>query len=272
MLIGAMNHPAKDPVKEIHWMAELDLDFVDLTLEPPEAASWKVNARQIRNALEDHGIGVVGHTAYYLPIGSPFEDIRRAAVDELKRCLEVFANVGTKWMNIHPDRHTPMHGRSFIIEKNLQSLQDLLDFGRGSGVGLMVENVPSGFNNSLQLAQLLDPLPEVGLHLDLGHCNLMVEQNTAEDIIRQFGDRIRHVHLHDNKGGNADLHLPLGAGTMDVSRHVKMLRASGYDSTITLEVFSPDHRYLAYSRDILRKLWDDANDPLPAVSRQLMSA
>jgi len=30
-----------------------------------------------------------------------------------------------------------------------------------------------------------------------------------------------------------------------------------FDGTITLEVFTPDRHYLAYSRDILRKAWDD---------------
>ena len=50
MLIGAMNHPAEDVVREIKWMAELGLDFVDLTLEPPAAASWRVDTKAIRRA------------------------------------------------------------------------------------------------------------------------------------------------------------------------------------------------------------------------------
>jgi sugar phosphate isomerase/epimerase len=66
------------------------------------------------------------------------------------------------------------------------------------------------------------------------------------------------VHLHDNKGGHADLHMPLGTGTVDVSAAVRELQACDYDGTITLEVFTPDRRHLIYSRDLLRKLWDEA--------------
>ena len=51
MLIGAMNHPAQNVLEEIKWMAEMDLDFVDLTLEPPEAAVWKVDPAAVRSAL-----------------------------------------------------------------------------------------------------------------------------------------------------------------------------------------------------------------------------
>lgn len=64
-------------------------------------------------------------------------------------------------------------------------------------------------------------------------------------------------NLHDNKGGQADLHLPLGAGTVDLRASVAALQAYGYDGTITLEVFTPDRRHLMYSRDVLRNAWND---------------
>lgn len=256
MLIGAMNHPREDVLSEIRWMAEMKLDFIDLTLEPPAAAPWLVDPKAVRKALEDTGLKVVGHTAYYLPLGSPFESLRRASVAELRRCLEAFAEVGAAWMNVHPDRHAPMHDRSFFIEKDLESLAELLDVGRRLGVGVMIENLPGDFNTVAQLGELLEPLPELGLHLDIGHANLLVERNTADSLIAAYGNRLRHVHLHDNKGGSADLHLPLGAGTIDVPRRLRTLKAAGYDATITLEVFSPDKYYLEHSRDILRRLWD----------------
>jgi sugar phosphate isomerase/epimerase len=256
MWIGAMNHPRHDVLDEIRWMAEMKLDFIDLTLEPPAAACWRVDGKRIRRELEARGLGVVGHTAYYLPVASAFEGVRRAAVAELRHCLEVFAEVGAKWMNIHPDRYAPMHDRAFYIERDLQSLRELMEVSRQTGVGLMIENLPGDFNTVEQLGELLEPLPALGLHLDIGHANLLVERNTTEALLARYGNRLRHVHLHDNKGGSADLHLPLGAGTMDVPRQVRALKAAGYDGTITLEVFSPDRNYLALSRDILRRLWE----------------
>jgi sugar phosphate isomerase/epimerase len=120
----------------------------------------------------------------------------------------------------------------------------------------MLENLPGDFNTVEQLAPLLDPFPEIGLHLDIGHANLQVVRSTADDLIAAYGRRLRHAHLHDNKGGAADLHLPLGAGTIDIEGHVRALKQCGYDGTITLEVFSPDRNYLAYSRDRLRQIWE----------------
>lgn len=258
MLIGAMNHPRHDVLEEIQWIAEAGMQFVDLTLEPPAAASWRVSGRAIREVLERLKIFAVGHTAYYLPLSSPFDDVRLAAVDELRRCLHVFAEVGVKWMNVHPDRPAPMHDRSCCIEKNLQTLRELMPLSKELGVGVMIENLPDGFNSVCQLGELLDPMPELGLHLDIGHCNLRVPENTSENLIQTYGHRLKHVHLHDNNGGYADLHLPLGAGTMDVARYVKALKRSGYDGTITLEVFSEDTHYLTHSADLLRRMWAEA--------------
>jgi sugar phosphate isomerase/epimerase len=104
---------------------------------------------------------------------------------------------------------------------------------------------------------LLDPLPELGLHLDIGHANLMVIQSTVGELLAAYGSRLHHVHLHDNKGGGADLHLPLGTGSVDVRGATRGLLGVGYNGTITLEVFTPDRHHLAYSRDLLQRLWSE---------------
>jgi sugar phosphate isomerase/epimerase len=259
MLIGAMNHPARDPLEEIEWMAQLGMQFVDLTLEPPAAASWRVDPHAIRAALEKHGLGVVGHTAYYLPVDSAVEEVRQAAVHELRRCLEAFSLVGARWMNLHPGRYTPMHDRRFYLDRNIQTLRELLPDARRLGVGLMIENLPGDYNSAPQLGELLDPVPELGLHLDIGHANLQVPRNTTAEILAAYGSRLRHVHLHDNRGGHDDLHLPLGCGNLDLKSALCALKRCGYDGTITLEVFSADRHFLAYSCEVLRRTWDEVS-------------
>ena len=261
MLIGTMNHPEHPILEEIAWMADLGMEFVDLTLEPPAASSWRVNAEAVRRALERHKLPVVGHTAWYLPMASAIPEIRRAALEELKRCLERFAEIGAKWMNIHPDRHTPWHPREYYIEGNIETLERLLPLSERYGVGLMIENLPGEYNSAAQLGELFGRLPEIGLHLDIGHANLQVPHNTTGEILEAWGTRLRHVHLHDNKGGGADLHLPLGTGSVDVRWALEQLKKCAYDGTITLEVFTPDRHYLTYSRDMLRRLWQEVGVP-----------
>jgi sugar phosphate isomerase/epimerase len=256
MLIGAMNNPALDLLEQIQWMGKSGLGFIDLTLEPPGAASWRVDCASTREVLQRHNLSVVGHTAPYLPIASPIEELRRAAIIELRRCVEVFGALGARWMNIHPST-APMHERRFTIQKSLETLRELLGSARDYGVGLMIENAPGQFNTAKELAELLNPFPELGLHLDIGHTNLMTPCNTEQEILDTYASRVKHVHCHDNNGGNMDLHLPLGAGTINMRQALSALKLSGYDGTITLEVFTSDRNLLLYSRDVLQRTWED---------------
>lgn len=255
MRIGAMNNPAHRVVEEIEWIADLGLDFIDLTLEPPAAGHWQIDADAVAAALLRHRIGIIGHTAYYLPLGHPFEEIRIGAVAAFQACLQMFARLGARAMNIHPDFRAPMHDVAFSVRQNLKSIRELLPMARQTNITLMVENLPREMNDAAGLADFLDDVPELALHLDLGHTNIMSRDTTASTILARYGHRLRHVHLHDNRG-HADDHLPLGAGTLDLRGCLGALKATGYDDTITLEVFTPDRELVRYSAEKLRRTWD----------------
>lgn len=257
MLIGAMNHPQRNPLHELEWFHSIGFDFVDFSLEPPAATPEKLDPREICLALERLDMRIVGHTPFYLPLASGIASLRHAAIDEMRRAIDFFSKVGALWVNVHPDPHRHFASRDEMEQANLEALAELVAHAVERNIGLMIENLPRSFNSVAQLAPLLDPLPELGLHLDIGHAHLGVEESTASELIRHYGPRIRHVHVHDNKGGSEDLHLPLGAGNIDIRNALAELKATGYDGTITLEVFSRDPHYLRYSREVLRTLWDE---------------
>lgn len=252
MRLGLMNHPARDVNKEISRIAGLGFGFVDLTLEPPKTRPEQVDARKISFALEQHGLGVIGHTAYYLPFASAFDSIQAAAIAEAEKCLHVFADVGAKWMNLHLDCRVPGYDPDYINRRNVAAISALLPASERLGVGLMVENTDG--DDGETLAPVLDALPTVGLHLDVGHANLGTRKSNTVSLLARYGDRLRHVHLSDNKGKNDD-HLAIGAGTIDWKRELKAIKSSGYDGFLTLETFYGDHALLTYGRDKVAALW-----------------
>ena len=69
------------------------------------------------------------------------------------------------------------------------------------------------------------------------------------------GNKIGHIHASDNFG-REDSHLPIGAGTVEFDRILKELKGTGYNDTLTVEVFSRDRDYLGISRDKVRELWE----------------
>ena len=255
MQLGLMNNPARDPLKEIARIADLGFAFVDLTLEPPAARADRLDTVRVRAALEERGLGVVGHTAYYLPFGSAFDAVQAGAVTEAERCLQVFTAVGATVMNLHLDCRVPGHDIAFINRRNVESIERLLPAAQRLGITLMIENVEG--DDAETLAPVLDALPDVGLHLDIGHANIRAPRSNTASLLGRYAGRLKHVHLSDNKGRGDD-HLAIGAGTIDWRRELTALRATGYDGTITLETFYGDSDLILYSRDKVRQLWDAA--------------
>jgi sugar phosphate isomerase/epimerase len=250
-----MNNPMLEVVEEIELFAELGFEFIDLTLEPAAAYAPELDIRAVKDALKHAGLGIVGHTAYYLPIASPFPDVRESAVREMEKCLRVFHELGATMMNVHPHTKIPLHRDDWIRDQNIAALDRLNTHARRYGMQVIVENTPD-FSRVMQLRPLFEAIPELGFHLDVGHANLNSPYNRSEELITNFTERLVHVHVSDNRGGHDDLHLPLGVGNINWAWAVKLLKNAGFDGTITIEVFADDEDYLLMSRDKLRKLWD----------------
>jgi sugar phosphate isomerase/epimerase len=260
MLVGAMNFPGRSVIKEIHRIAEDNFDFVDLTLEPP--ATWLPDGKEIARLLGDLGLSVVGHTAWHLPIASPFKELREQSRDLYRRGLDCFADAGVTLVNVHPDQRVPMHSLDQVRKMNAEAISLLAQDAAQRGITLMVENLDRMFSGVDDLTAILDEVPEVGFHLDVGHANLNLgrgQKNRTKDLLGAFGDRLSHVHLSDNRGGDGDLHLPLGAGAIDWSGVARTLREAGWDGTVTLEVFSREREYLRMSRKLWLNWWSAAH-------------
>jgi sugar phosphate isomerase/epimerase len=258
MLVGAMNFPGRSVMKEIHRVADEGFDFLDLTLEPP--ATWLPDGREVGRLLGDLGLSAVGHTAYYLPLASPFRELRDGARDLFRRGLDTFSDAGVDLVNVHPDPRVPLHSRDQVRSRNAEVIGRLVEDGAQRGIRIMVENLDRGFATVEDLKPVLDAAPEAGFHLDVGHANLglgLGGSNRTAALLQAFGDRLAHVHVSDNRGGAEDLHLPLGAGLIDWRGAIRTLKEAGWDGTVTLEVFSREREHLRTSRRLWLEWWTE---------------
>ena len=258
MLVGAMNFPGRSVLKEIHRIAEDGFDFLDLTLEPP--AAWFPDANAVGSLLRDLGLGAVGHTAWYLPLASPFPELRKVARDLFARGLDAFAEAGVTLVNVHPDGRVPLHPMDKVRLMNAEAIGNLVEDASGRGITVMVENLDRAFGDVDDLKGVLDAVPKARFHLDVGHANLHLGlrgTNRTARLLEEFGTRLAHVHVSDNRGGADDLHLPLGAGTIDWKAAIRLLKQAGYDGTVTLEVFSREREHLRTSRRLWLEWWQE---------------
>jgi len=101
MKIGFPNNPRKNILDEIKWIGENGFDFVDLFLEEDMAVPGKIDVDKAKKLLREYRLGAVGHTACYLPIGSPIKSLREAAVFEAVKYLELFNRLGVENVTVH---------------------------------------------------------------------------------------------------------------------------------------------------------------------------
>lgn len=258
MQIGAMNHPGRDPVQEIEWLGRHGFDYVDFTLEPPQADPDEVDLAAVKAALARHGLGVVGHCAWFVPISSPFASLRAAALSEFRRALRVTHALGATVMTVHYLGIPPLFPEERAVEWHVEVLSALCAEAAGLGITVALENTPKNGGRQLEnIGQILAAVPDLGFHLDSGHCKLERGPDRWDEYLAQLGRRLVHVHLSENDG-SSDQHLPLGAvpgSKTDWPAHIAKLKATGYDGTISLEVFAPEKTYLLTSRDLLRQWW-----------------
>ncbi|HZC28349.1 MAG TPA: sugar phosphate isomerase/epimerase family protein, partial [Gaiellaceae bacterium] len=215
---------------------------------------------RLGSLLRDHGLGGVGHTAYYLPLASPLEALRAAAHELFRQALETFAAAGIDRVNVHPDPLNRLFAAPERRARNAEAVAQLTADAAARGLTLMVENLGPPLGTVEDLRPLFAAAPELRFHLDVGHANLgrgFARANRTRELLAAFGDRLAHVHLSDNLGLD-DLHLPLGAGSIDWADAAAALKQAGWDGTVTLEIFSREPRHLETSRELWLEWWGAA--------------
>ena len=255
MKIGLMNNPSKSVYTEATLCGKAGFDFLDLTIEGPNATN--VDTARLRSILDSYGLSIIGHTDPCLPYAYPIQGVRDACLKELERCAKIFSALGAKIMNIHPCYYCPPAMRKDLIPFHIDALQPIVEMAGSYGLIIVIENYKAPFDQVSIFKNLLTEVPGLKLHLDFGHSNFGID--SYEVFCKELGEQIQHVHFSDNRSRSDD-HMPLGVGTVNWQKAVNSLKAICYNGTITLEIFCNDpnmqHKYLDLSRELIQKFWE----------------
>jgi sugar phosphate isomerase/epimerase len=262
MKYGAMNFPIRPLLKEIEEIGEMGFDYVELTLDPPEATPQKILAQKkpIQELLRRYGIGITGHLPTFVWTSDLYESLRKASIQETLDALEAGSELGIEKVVLHPGYITGL--AKFVLDKakgyGMESIGAILKKATSLGITLCIENMfpqANFLSTPYEFQEVFQSFPEIRLALDIGHANLGGGKNKSSEFIHQYGYRIGHVHANDNFG-KEDNHLPIGAGIIDFEKILRELNEAQYDETLTLEVFSKDREYLKISKEKIKRIWE----------------
>ena len=119
----------------------------------------------------------------------------------------------------------------------------LVEYAACKGVGIAFENQRS-LSHLAWALERFEKAPNVGFCWDCGHEGCFTQ---GREFMPAFGDKLICTHLHDNDGilGDDQHKIPFD-GRLDMSRIARQLRQSGYNGTLTLELFAENTN--AYDR------------------------
>ena len=262
MKYGAMNLPTKPVAEEIEELGKLGFDYIELTIDAPEATPVIILKDQdrIKEALSAHQLKIIGHLPTFVSIADLYESIRTASIDENIKALEAGAALGIKKFVIHPGSIRGM-GRQVKDRAHKyanKSIAAIVKKANELQVTLCMENMFPGIHSltePYEFERIFHKHPNLMFTLDIAHAHLGTNKNRSPDFIRLYSDRLSHIHISDNFGKD-DCHLPVGAGMIYFNRIFKELKEIGYDETITLEVFSRDRDYFSMILSKIKQMWN----------------
>jgi sugar phosphate isomerase/epimerase len=256
---GAMNSPFLNVPYEIRSIASMSFNYVELTIEGPY--SMLRNLVSVKNEILDltHvlGIDLLGHVPWSVESGPLHRMMSDEYTDRLHETIRLAHELGINLMTIHPpmlSKHVQIADRRRILRHFIVATSRAVSEAQNLGCGISVENMDHESFTIDDFKELFKEVPDLGFTLDVGHANIGTPKNLAQVYLTEFGTRLKHIHISDNLGGYADLHLPIGAGTINFRNVIRAIRRTQYEATMTLEVFSSDRSYLRISKEKISQM------------------
>lgn len=241
--------------------------YVDLNMshtdDPLYASSLKEAEAVLlheRELATEAGVGISQvHGPWRWPVRdfSPEDRLERA--EKMKRSIAMTAMLGCKNWVIHPimpygleDIGSPDAKKT--RELNLEFMRDLLSYAKEYGITICLENMPFPRFSLSSPEHILDFVKEINdenfkICLDTGH-SAVFYKSAVGDAVRTLGNYIRVLHVHDDRVGGHDLHLPPRYGIIDWEDFSKALHEIGFSGSFSLETAPP----AAYPAEIFEQL------------------
>ena len=226
----------------------LGLRFAEVPIKDPQR--FVNDLDRYRTISDETGL-------YYLCHGpregdpNDLETLENVYFPKLAGVIALMPELGMRLLTVHLWMD-PRFLKPETLEYKIDFLKRLLEIGRQAKITICLENLSESADH---MAPVFSALPELKMTLDLGHAELLSERNTSFGFLQQYPERIQHMHLHDNRGGDSpddDLHLPIGHGIINFKAIFEAIKAARYRGTMTLEL-RPDEieQCLGYVKKLL---------------------
>ncbi|MBO6758514.1 MAG: sugar phosphate isomerase/epimerase [Roseibium sp.] len=235
------SHGGLDALKHLK---TLGYDTYELMIFPPHCWPRELTVadrRDYKAWLNGEG-GHVSSFCYPLLDNNPngVDRLMRAyTLDRYKEAIDFAAELECPYVVAIPgpvnSLINPPH--QWMLDWFVEGMKDLIAYAKGTGVQLLLENVPFTYlptaKDMADTAALIGP--EIGVNFDV--CNSAFIKEDPAEAIRMLGSLVKNVHISDS-GYDDFKHAKLGTGIVEPGPTAKALRDIGYQGVTVLEIIA----------------------------------
>ena len=220
----------------------------------------------LRRRLADAGVASLAVTAYTSFVSADAA-VRQANVDELRRYLDLAADLGARYVRAFLGELPPGARPAAYFSNAANCLQAAAPHAGQVGVGIALEP-HDNFVLSATAAPILVQVqhPAVGAVWDIA--NAFSEGEDPAEGFRLLGSRLAYVHVKDGRGQRQSWQLTrLGEGAVPLAQAFSMLAAAGYTGAFSVEwerawhpELDPAEKALPHALHAVKNLLANAGD------------
>ena len=231
-------------------LAELGYSAVDFDFISSNNPIYTLNDEEVEKHLDrqkalidEAGMFVSQvHGPWQFPPKDSNEEERAERMDKMKKSIAACARIGCKYWVIHPIMpfgcENPEGTDEEYLDLNFKFMRQLLEYAKGFGVTICLENMPFKKQPLAKPAEILDFVKKMNddnfkICLDTGHVSVFNDIDIAEEV-RRLGKEIKVLHVHDNNG-KQDNHFAPYFGVINWAEFGQALKDIGFDGVISLE-------------------------------------
>lgn len=252
-------------------LADMGFQAIEMILFAPHC--WPpilspAERREYKEKLAERGLAL---SSFCYPAldnnpNAPDALMRRYTLDRYKEMVDLAAEWGCPYVVAIPGPVNSLIDPPYqwMLDWFVEAAQSLAAHARGTGVEILIENVPFTFlptvDDMLKVVELIGE-PSVGVNFDI--CNSAYIKEDAAAAIKKLGRLCKNVHISDS-GYEVFKHQKLGVGgIVDPAAVAQALREIGYEGYTVLEIIAnqilpestPDEDFIESHKTLRRHGW-----------------
>ncbi len=235
------SHGGLDALRHLQGMG---YDRFELMIFPPHCWPREIGAndrRDYADFLSGEGLAISSFCYPLLDNNPNGVDrlMREYTLDRYREAIDFAAELSCPYVVAIPGPVNSLINPpvQWMLDWFVEGMQALVAHAKGTGVELLIENVPFTYLPSAEdmarTAALIGP--EVGVNFDI--CNSAFIKEDPAEAIRMLGPLVKNVHLSDT-GFEEFKHARLGTGIVDPGPSMAALQEIGYEGMTVLEIIT----------------------------------